>query len=162
MKFIAAIIAVIFFMPLAQAQLKAGPVCPTFVVDVLEGNVNHKLDCSSTSGEVQKVFPCFSEVIEPANGKCGAVMYKDKGIFFYPDRNYIEISQSFKGTLEPALMGVNRTLLFKLLGNPKIKDASWEAYQVKFGTLILYFDDKGKINKIQISNLSTDVIKLCE
>ncbi len=27
--------------------------------------------------------------------------------------------------------------VFKTLGNPKIKDASWDAYQTNYGTLIL-------------------------
>ncbi|MES2848515.1 MAG: hypothetical protein V4685_05635 [Bacteroidota bacterium] len=163
MKLIAVSLAFFISLPAAQAQLKAAPVCPPLVVDVLEGHVSHKIDCSSTSGEVQKQFPCFTEVVEETNGTtCGAVLYKDKDIYFYTERDYIEIREKFKGTLEPALMGVNRNLLFKLLGNPKMKDAGWEAYQTKYGTLILYFNGDNKINKIQITNKSTETIKLCE
>ena len=163
MKIIAFILAVVIGLPAAQAQLKATPVCPVFTVDVLEGNINHKLDCISTSGEVQKIFPCFNDVVEETNGStCGGVFYKDKDIYFYTERDYIEIREKFKGVLDPALMGVNRNLLFKLLGNPKMKDAAFEAYQTKYGTLVLYFDTKGKINKLQITNKSTETLKLCE
>ncbi len=162
MKLIASVVAFVAFASAAHAQLKATPVCPTFMVDVLEGHINEKLDCNSTAGEVQKVFPCFSSVTEDAGTTCGGVMYKEKGIFFYTSRNYIEMTDKFTGKLEPALMGVNRSLLFKLLGNPQIKDAAWEAYQTKYGCMVLYFDDKGKVNKLQISTKKTDSIKLCE
>ena len=162
MKLIVSVLAMIVFASAANAQLKATPVCPTFNVDVLEGHINDKLDCNSTAGEVQKVFPCFSSVTEDNGTTCGGVMYNEKGIFFYPSRNYIEMNDKFTGKMEPALMGVNRTLLFKLLGNPHIKDAGWEAYQTKYGCLVLYFNDKGKVNKLQISTKKTDSIKLCE
>ena len=163
MKVIVFILAVIAGLPAAEAQLKATPVCPTFSIDILEGVVNEKLDCTSTGGEVQKYFPCISEVVEETNGSgCGGVFYKEKNIYFYTERDYIEIREKFKGKLEPALMGVNRNSLFKLLGNPKMKDAAWEAYQTKYGTLVLYFDANSKINKLQITNKSTETLKLCE
>lgn len=163
MKVIAFILAAFICLPAANAQLKSTPACPAFSVDILEGVINNKLYCTSTSGEVQKLFPCFTQVVEETNGTtCGGVLYKDKDIFFYTERDYIEIGNNFKGKLEPALMGANRAGLFKLLGNPKVKDASWEAYQTKFGTLVLYFDAASKINKIQITTKTTETIKLCE
>jgi hypothetical protein len=163
MKFITFLLVAVISLPSAKAQLKATPVCPTFSVDILEGYVNEKLDCISTSGQVQKLFPCFSEVVEETTGSaCGGVFYKEKDIYFYTERDYIEIRDKFKGTLEPAVMGANRTSLFKLLGNPKLKDATWEAYQTKYGTLVVYFDANGKINKLQITNKSPDTLKLCE
>lgn len=163
MKLIAFVIVTVITALPAQAQLKASAVCPGMLVDVLEGTVNNKLYTTSTSGEIQKLFPCFTAVVEETNGTtCGGVIYKDKDIAFYTERDYIEIGSNFKGTIEPALMGVNRTQLFKLLGNPKLKDGTWEAYQTKYGVMILYFDGNAKINKIQISSKTTDSIKLCE
>lgn len=163
MKCISLILVALVCSLTMNAQLKAAAVCPTIAIDVLEGTINNKLYCTSTSGEVQKLFPCFTQVIEETNGStCGAVIYKDKDIVFYTERDYVEIGSNFKGTLEPALMGVNRNLLFKLLGNPRLKDTTWEAYQTKYGVMILYFDANSKINKIQISSKSTDSIKLCE
>jgi len=159
----AAMIAMMGLPTMVTAQLKAAPVCPPIVVDVLEGHVSHKIDCSSTSGEVQKIFPCFTKVVDETDGStCGGVQYADKDIYFYTERDYIEVREKFKGTLEPALMGVNKSYLFKLLGNPLMKDAAWEAYKTKYGILILYFDAAGKINKLQMSNKSVDTIKLCE
>lgn len=163
MKFIAFILFAVISVTSVKAQLKAAAVCPTISVDILEGVINNKLYCTSTGGEVQKLFPCFTSVVEETNGStCGAVVYKDKDITFYTERDYIEIGNNFKGKLEPALMGVSRTQLFKLLGNPKVKDANWEAYQTKYGIMILYFDGGSKINKIQISSKTADSIKLCE
>lgn len=163
MKLISFILLAVISCSTVNAQLKAAAVCPAIAIDVLEGTINNKLYCTSTSGEVQKLFPCFTQVVEETNGStCGGVIYKDKDIAFYTERDYIEIGPNFKGNLEPALMGVNRSLLFKLLGNPKLKDATWEAYQTKYGVMILYFDANSKINKIQISSKTTDSIKLCE
>jgi hypothetical protein len=163
MKFFVFVLAAVISISSANAQLKAAAACPPMKIDILEGTINNKLYCTSTSGEVQKLFPCFTSVVEETNGTtCGGVIYKDKDIAFYTERDYIEIGAGFKGTLEPAIMGGNRTQLFKLLGNPKIKDATWEAYQTKYGILVLYFDANSRINKIQISSKSADSIKLCE
>jgi hypothetical protein len=59
-------------------------------------------------------------------------------------------------------MGASRSTLFNIFGHPKIKDTGWDAFQMGYGTLILYYNKAGKINKIQISSRTTDVIKLCE
>ena len=146
-----------------KAQLTATPVCPTFTIDVLEGTVNEKLDCNSTAGEVKKFFPCFTDAVEETNGAtCGGVFYKDRDIRFFTERDYIEIGEKFKGKLIPALIGASRSSLFKMLGNPKIKDVTWDAFVTKFGTLVLYYNSAGNINKIQISVKATDTLKLCE
>ena len=163
MKVLTSILIAVISLSSAEAQLKATPVCPAFKVDILEGYINEKIDCISTSGQVQKLFPCFSQVVEETDGNgCGGVFYKDKDIYFYTERDYVEIRDKFKGTLEPALMGASRTNLFKLLGNPRLKDAAWEAYQTKYGTLVVYFDANSKINKLQITTKSTETLKLCE
>ena len=146
----------------ASAQLKATAVCPPFKVDVMDGNVN-ELYPKSAIEEIKKIFPCSSEIVEQSNGsKCAGVFFKDKDIYFYSDRNYIEIGEHFKGKLTPALMGVSRNSLFKLLGQPKLKDTNWEAFQMGYGTLVLYYNKAGKINKLQISSKSTEALKLCE
>jgi hypothetical protein len=147
---------------LACAQLKTTVVCPPFTVNLLEGTVNNKLDCNSTSGEVKKFFPCFTAPEAAAVTGCGAVLYKDKDIYFFTERNYIEIREKFKGELVPALLGVSHGSLFSLLGTPKIKDVNWDAYQTKYGIMVLYYNKAGKINKLQISTRSTETLKLCE
>jgi hypothetical protein len=145
-----------------RAQLKTTPVCPPFTVDILAGIVN-KLNPKSTMGEIEKSLPCYSDIVEVSDSiKCAGIFYKDKGLSFYTDRNYIEIGENFKGTLSPALMGASRSSLFQYLGYPKIKDISWDAFRTDYGTLVLYYNKAGKINKIQISNKSTESLKLCE
>ncbi len=146
----------------ATAQLKRTVSCPPFVIDILDGNVNKLLSPKSSLGEVQKVFPCHTGVVEKGTDtECAGAFYKDHGINFYTDRNYIEINSNFKGKLSLPLMGSARGSLFRTLGNPKIKDANWDAFQTEYGTVILYYQGN-KVNKIQISSKSTETLKLCE
>jgi len=147
----------------ASAQLKTTPVCPPLAVDVLAGNVNKLLYPKSTLGEIKKALPCFTEVVEQSTDtKCASVFYTDKDIYFFPERNYIEIRENFKGKLTPAIMGAGRSSMFSLLGNPALKDVNWDAFQTEYGTLVVYYNNTGKINKLQISSKSTSTLKLCE
>ena len=141
--------------------VSSAPVCPTFKVDVLDGNVN-RIHSKSTVGEVTKMFPCFTDKVENDEAQCTRVVYKDKGVSFFPGRNYIEIRENFKGTMEPALLGTSRGSLFRTLGSPRMKDANWDAYQTQYGTLVVYYNKAGKINKLQMSSRGTDTMKLCE
>ncbi len=146
----------------AQAQLKATPACPPFAVDVLEGSISQKLTLRSTAGEVIKAFPCYTDSVSGTEGSCAGVFYKDKGISFFTERSYIEITDKFKGTLTPALLGADRGSLFRQLGNPAIKDAGWDAFQTQYGILVVYYNASGKINKLQLSSKSAETLKLCE
>ncbi|HMI78631.1 MAG TPA: hypothetical protein VK484_07545 [Ferruginibacter sp.] len=161
MKFLFLVFAGIISTQVAEAQLKATAICPPFTVDVMDGNVN-MIYPKSAIAEVQTTFPCTSEMVDENVGKCGGVFFKDKDVHFYTERDYIEIGERFKGKINPALMGVSRNNLFKLLGMPKLKDTNWEAFQMGYGTLVLYYNKAGKINKLQISSKSTDALKLCE
>lgn len=146
----------------ATAQLKSTAVCPPFTIDIIAGTVND-LYAKSAIGEIQERLPCFSEMAEKdIDSKCAGVFYKDKDILFYTDRRYIEIGEKFKGKIVPAMLGVNRNSLFAILGHPKLKDTNWEAYQMGYGTMVLYYNKAGKINKIQISSKTTETLKLCE
>ena len=147
----------------AGAQLKTSLVCNNFVVDVLGGKVNG-VQSDFLQARIKKELPCFtSEEPDGTTAKCGAgVFYKDKDIYFYTTRKYIEIREKFQGKLTIPLMGAARNSLFKWLGNPKIKDVSWDAYQTQYGTLVLHYNKAGKINLIQFSKLTTDALSLCE
>jgi hypothetical protein len=59
-------------------------------------------------------------------------------------------------------MGVARNSLFKTLGNPKIKDDNWDAYQMAYGTLVLHYNKAGKVNLVQFSTRGTESLSLCE
>jgi hypothetical protein len=147
----------------SHAQLKTTAICPTFNVDLLDGKVNDLLP-TSTVGQIKEKFPCFTSAeAESATAKCGGgVFFKDRDIYFYTSRDYIEIGPKFKGKLSVPLMGADRKSLFKWLGLPKIKDVNWDAFQTSYGILILYYTKAGKVNKIQFSTLGTETIKLCE
>ena len=117
-----------------------------------------------TQGQIKSALPCFTtQVEESKTAKCGGgIFYKDKDIYFYTARDYVEIGPAFKGKLSLPLMGASRTGLFKLLGNPSIKDVNWDAFTTAYGIMILYYSKAGKVNKIQFSNQSAATINLCE
>ena len=145
------------------AQLKTTAVCPVFLVNILDGRIN-ELDPNSTIGEIKSKLPCFSGTEEETtSSKCGGgVFYKDRDIDFYTGRDYVEIREKFKGKISIPLMGASRNSLFKWLGHPKIKDVNWDAFQMSYGTLVLYYNKAGKINKLQFSTKSTETLRLCE
>ena len=145
----------------ANAQLKAKPSCGPFLVDVLNGTVdNMKPDYDIEQIKVK--LPCFTSE-EQATFKCGrALFYKDRDIYIYVQRQYVEIGPAFKGKLSIPLMGANRGSLFKWLGNPVMKDPGWDAFQMSYGTLVLHYTSLGKVKLIQFSTKGTDELSLCE
>lgn len=145
----------------SKAQLKSKTTCPAFEVDILDGKVNG-YKANVIAGMVKNKWPCYTSIASDTS-KCGeGVFYKDKGISFYSARNYIEITEGFKGKLSLPLIGAARGSLFKTLGNPKMKDDAWDAYQTSYGTLILYYNKLNKVRMIQISTENTATIRLCE
>jgi hypothetical protein len=147
---------------LSRAQLKVTPVCNAFVVDILGGKVND-VRPDFNNAQVKTKLPCFTSEEADGTGKCGGlVSYKDKDIYFYTGRDYIQIGPGFKGRLTMPLMGATRNSLFKLLGLPKLKDPGWDAFQTQYGCLILYYTAAGKVRMIRFSTKTTDQINLCE
>jgi hypothetical protein len=145
------------------AQLKPKAKCPDFYVDILNGTVNG-LKPNQTISEIKDQFPCATSTEEDGTtAKCGSgVLYKDRDIYFYTHRQYIEIGPRFKGKLSIPLMGAKRNSLFSTLGNPKMKDDNWDAYEMQYGTLVLHYDAASKVKLIQFSTRSTEVLELCE
>ncbi len=164
MKTIIMFLSSLVLCAVASAQLKTTPKCPDFNIDILDGIVNKNILPTSTVGQIKLNLPCFTGFEEEGtSAKCGAgVFYKDKDVYFYTTRDYVEIGPDFKGTLSIPLMGAPRNSLFKWLGTPQIKDISWDAFQTAYGILILYYSKEGKINKIQFSTQSASNIQLCE
>jgi len=148
----------------ANAQLKVTIKCPEFQVDILKGYVNHQLLPTSTNREIIHLFPCATHVDSVGtSAKCGAaVYYKDKDISFYTDRDYIEIGPNFKGKLSLPLMHSARNSLFKCLGAPQVKEATWDAFQTQYGLLILYYNKANRVDKIQFSTQNAGNIRLCQ
>lgn len=157
------IVAFIFSANLLQAQLKVTVRCEPFFVDILNGKVN---DLKPNAGieEIKNKFPCFTGTdAETAAAKCGGgVYFADKDISFFTGRDYVQIGEKFKGKLSMPLMGAARNSLFKLLGNPQLKDTDWEAFQMAYGTLVLKYNKAGKVNKILFSTLPSTSLQLCE
>ena len=163
MKNIIFFILALCFSSIAMGQLTAKPKCGTFVVDILNGKVNN-IKPDFPIPEIKATLPCFTSAEEEVAGsKCGGgVFYKDRDIYFYTQRDYIEIGEKFKGQLSIPLMGASRSALFKWLGNPKIKDDTWDAFGMSYGTLVLHYNAAGKVKLIQFSTKDTDELKLCE
>lgn len=161
MKKISFFVGFLCLASVSMAQLKASVACPPFEVDILDGKVNG-FKANTIAGMIKNKWPCFSGVTNDS-AKCGeGVFYKDKGISFYTSRDYVEITEGFKGKLSVPLLGSARGSLFKTLGNPVMKDASWDAYQTNYGTLVLHFNKANKVRLIQFSTNGTSTLKLCE
>lgn len=153
-------------MSAGMAQLKAKVKCPDFYVDILDGTVNG-LKANYTPNEIKDKFPCFTSAEEESNeAKCGGgIFFKDKDIFFYTKRDYVEVGPKFQGKTSILLLGTKRGSLFKTLGNPKIKDDLWDAYEMQYGTLVLHYDvagAAGKVKYFQFSTFGTDQLNLCD
>ena len=145
----------------ATAQLKTKPICSDFVVDVLDGKVNG-VHPDFNAALIKTRLPCFTTE-EPASSKCGgAIYYKDKDVTFFTGKEYVEIGPKFKGKLSLPLMGGKRGSFFKMLGNPKLKDPGWDAFDTQYGCLILYYNSSSKVRMIRFSTKATDQINLCE
>ena len=149
-----------------SAQLKAKVKCPDLYIDVLNGTVN-EIKPNFTVNEIKEKFPCFtSSPDETEDAKCGGgVFFKDKDLYFYTKRAYVEVGPKFVGKTSIPLLGTKRNSLFSRLGGPKIKDDLWDAYEMQYGTLVLHFDvpgPAGKVKFFQFSTLPTDQLSLCE
>lgn len=153
----------------AIGQLRAKEKCPDLYVDVLNGTVNGQKPNYGWA-EIKGKIPCFTSAVEESspNAKCGAaIFYKDKDVAFYTSvrRHYIEVGPKFVGKCSLTLLGTKRSSLFNTLGNPKLKDDLWEAYDMQYGTLILHYNvagTAGKVVKFQMTTEGTETIELCE
>lgn len=163
MKLFLLLTGAIFSMISASAQLKVKEKCPELIVDILDGTVN-KLKPNADPEQIKTQIPCFTSAEnESATAKCGGgIYYKNKDLGFFTQRDYVEIGEKFQGKLTLPLIGAKRNTLFKWLGNPKIKDANWEAYQMQYGTLVIHFNNAGKVRLIQFSTKTSDFLQLCE
>ena len=162
MKTLIVLAASAFIINTAKAQLKTTTLCPPIYIEILDGKVNG-VEPDFTQGQIKQALPCFtSEEAESSSSKCGGgIFYKDKDVYFYTGRDYVEIGPRFKGKLSIPLMGASRNGLFRWLGHPKIKDVNWDAYQTQYGILILYYK-AGKVSKIQFSKKTAETIQLCQ
>jgi hypothetical protein len=148
----------------AQAQLKVKAKCDEFYVDVLGGTVND-VRPDYTMGQIKTKLPCFSSSDEEGNttAKCGAtVFYKDRDVYFYTDRDYIEIGEKFKGRMSVSLIGMLRKAVVKYFGQPKLKDDGWDAFQTQYGLAVLHYNKLGKVSLIQLTTKNTGNLQLCE
>ncbi|MFT3844599.1 MAG: hypothetical protein QM725_06080 [Lacibacter sp.] len=163
MKYIITALIFFCFSNSLNAQLKSKDDCGVITVDVYKGWINQAKP-NDDPEQIKIKLPCYSLFEKEGNeSKCGGgIYYSDKGLTFYMQRDYVVIDEKFKGKMNAALMGAKSTALFTVLGNPKIKDANWEAYQMAYGTMIVYYNTKGLVNKIIISTKTTDDIQLCD
>jgi hypothetical protein len=166
MKQLFSLLLFMSFVTVGMGQLKAKVQCPDLYVDVLDGSVNG-LKPNNTQLEIKDKFPCFTSAEEEtAEAKCGGgIFFKTKDIYFYTKRKYVEVGPKFIGKTSIPVLGTKRGTMFTKLGNPKMKDDTWEAYEMQYGTLVLHFDvagANGKVKFFQFSTLGTDGLNLCE
>lgn len=161
-KYILSLLLVVPAM-LCKAQLTVKANCPVFEVDILDGKVNG-LRANTPDDQIKSKFPCFTSVAEAKDSaKCGTnVFFKDRDLYFFTQRDYVEIGPKFKGKLSVPLIGAARGSLFKTLGNPRLKDNNWDAFATSYGILVLTYDAASKVKKIQFSTLPANQLSLCE
>ncbi|RXK62080.1 hypothetical protein ESA94_03450 [Lacibacter luteus] len=147
---------------MVTAQLKVKPDCGVLTVDVHKGWINEAKP-NADPEQIKTKLPCFTSFEkEGTTSTCGGgVFFDDKGIRFYTQRDYIVITDKFKGKFTSPLLGVKKAAMFAKYGNPKLKDANWEAYQMAYGIIVVYYNTAATINKIIISTKTTDDIDLC-
>ena len=97
MKTIIVFLSSLVLCAVASAQLKTTPVCPAIDIDILDGIVNKNIPPNSTVGQLKLNLPCFTSFEEEGtSAKCGAgVFYKDKDVYFYTSRYYVELGPAF-------------------------------------------------------------------
>jgi hypothetical protein len=164
MKKIIFVLLVMACIASANAQLKVKAKCDEFYIDILSGTVND-VRPDYTMGQIKTKLPCFSSSDEEgsATAKCGAtVFYKERDVYFYTDRDYIEIGEKFKGRMSVPLMGMLRKGTVKYFGQPKLKDDGWDAFQTQYGLAVLHYNKLGKVSLIQLTTKNTGNLQLCE
>ena len=151
------------FLNVTMGQLKGKKDCVELNVDILGGRVNG-IKPNVPFAEIKVLLPCYTSAIDESDSaKCGGgIFFKDKDLCFYTRRDYVEIGEKFKGTMNVPLIGAARNSLFSKLGNPIMKDDTWDAYKTQYGTLVLHYNKANKVNLIQFSTLSTEYLSLCE
>ena len=152
----------LLFAQFVQAQLQSKPECSNLSADIFKGWINMAAP-NADPEQIKTKLPCFTSFEKEGNeSKCGGgIYYEDKDFKYLVQRDYIVIGEKFKGKFNVPIMGAKRDDLFTWLGNPKLKDAQWEAYQMQYGTLIVYFNAKKLVNKIIMSTKPTELIDLC-
>ena len=164
MKKLALLFVCMAGISVAMGQLKGKSDCPDLTVDILTGRVNGiKPDVPFV--EMKSLLACykFIAVEESDSAKCGGGLFaKDRDIYFYTRRDYVEVGDKFKGKMTTPIFGSARGAMFSKFGNPSVKDTHWDAFQTQYGTLVVYYNAANKVNKIQFSTLGTNLLNLCE
>ena len=162
MKYAFLLFAMFVVTLMATAQLKTKPDCGVITVDVYKGWINEAKP-NIDPEQIKVKLPCFTsfEKEGPSSTCGGGVYFDNKGIRFYTQRDYIVISSTFKGKFTAPVLGAKKSSMFSRFGNPKLKDGNWEAYQMAYGIMIVYYSAAGISNKVIISTKSTDDIDLC-
>jgi hypothetical protein len=150
----------ISFPVVAQLTQKAD--CAVLTVDVHKGSINDAKPDADPE-RIKVMLPCFTSFEKEGNtSTCGGgVYYDDKGLRFYVQRDYFVVTDKFKGKFTAPVLGLKKGGLFSRFGNPKMKDGNWEAYQMAYGIMIVYYNAKDVVNKVIISTKTTDDINLC-
>jgi predicted oxidoreductase (fatty acid repression mutant protein) len=161
--FIALAVFIVAFFTGAHAQLKTKADCGNLFVDIYKGWINEAKP-NADPEQIKAKLPCFTSFEKEGNESVcgGGIYYPDKGMTAYTQRDYFVFTDKFKGKFSVPLMGAKQSALFAWLGNPKLKDANWEAYGMGYGTLIIYYNDKNVVNKVIMSTKGTDDIQLCD
>lgn len=127
--------------------------CNNMYVDLENGTLNG-LNGSESMDEVKTMFPCFtgeSEENEDGINCGGGIFFLDHDLFFYTQKDYINLRKNFLGETSSAILGVTATDAMNLFGEPNVtstyvddwldETSIYMQYEKKWGTLVLIAQD---------------------
>ncbi len=147
----------------AQSQITNTDKCSSITVDILDGKVNRARP-DFTPDRIRLELPCAtSSFMESDTSMCdGRIIYADKHLTFYTQKDYVEIREAYAGKWTIPVMGAVKGSLFSYLGNPKVRQEKFEAYATAYGTLALYFNDAGKVRLVRMSTNTLEFASFCD
>lgn len=153
----------LIFFNSVQSQIINTEKCNSIIVDILDGKVNRARP-DFTPDRIRLELPCAtSSFMESDTSMCdGRIIYADKHLTFFTQKDYVEIREAYSGKWTIPVMGAAKGSLFNYLGNPKVKQEKFEAYATAYGTLVLYYNDAGKVRLVRMSTNTHEFASFCD
>jgi hypothetical protein len=148
--------------------------CPPIIVDITTGTVT-TLKPAASFTQVKSRLPCFTgETKEGSVLNCGGgVFFGDRDLYFYTERDFIEIRKNFKGVfrkdgLELDIIGMEVKTFNILIGDEPSRTLSEDdtdnytgVWATSYGSLRVTFV-QGVVSQVAIHSQSPDKIRVCD
>ena len=149
-----------------RANQRHGTHCDDLAVDIANGTVGG-LSPEATPDEIKARFPCFTGTTSEGGGfnEGGGVFFKNHDMYFYTQRDYIEIRQDFTGVVPDNLLSKGTKQVRNLLGPPISSEQSsgiengaiveqvTSTFQTPYGRLVVV-STPSRVRMVQIHAVS--------